>query len=420
MGGYYLVFGALTNIIKRNMLLKIYKLMAIVTMTVLAILLAGDAYAENREMSAAKHFINNTYETRIGILLSFSGGLEQWCQPIRQGMEIAASEHNDLDQHNTDQPDRYGFKLVFEDDLSVSKTPTLTAARRLLELHKVDLLFTWTPSLAPILVPLAKKAQTPLVVGAFDPRMELGGDVFAWGISYEALPREIAKLMYDRGARRLGLVMENDNWSQGFEKPFKHEASKLGANVVMTETISVGDVDTRALILKLKRAEVEGVLAPLFGEALHTFIKTARELRYEGLIHVGDGLFKADIDNLGSAAEGIYAAQIWLDNPELMGKFKAKYGKETDSLSLGLVAYGYDLIAHIRAAVARARATLKSSVSKEQRSPVNLSADRDLMAASLKGLSTQGYLGNISLDVPPRGVIASMVVVKNGEYALVD
>lgn len=402
------------------MLLKIYKRMASILIAVFAILSAGDVYAENREMSVAKHFTNNTHETRIGILLSLSGGLEQWCQPIRQGMEIAASEQNDLDQPHTDQPGRYGFKLVFEDDLSVSKTATLTAARRLLDLHTVALLYTWTPSLAPVLVPLAKKSQTPLVIGAFDPRIELGGYVFAGGTSYEALPRKIAKLMYDRGARRLGLVMESDTWSQGFEKIFKDEASKLGADVAVTETISDGKVDTRALILKLKRAGVEGILAPLFGEALHTFIKTAKELRYEGLIHVGDGLFKDDIDNLGSAAEGIYAAQLWLDNAELIGKFKAKFGKETDSLSLGLVAYGYDLIAHIRAAVTRARATLKISVGKEHRSPVNLSADRALMAASLKGLSTQGYLGNHSLDVPPRGVITSMVVVKNGEYALVD
>lgn len=44
---------------------------------------------------------------KIGILLSLSGGLEQWCNYIRQGVELAASEHS-----------RDEVQIVIEDDLS--------------------------------------------------------------------------------------------------------------------------------------------------------------------------------------------------------------------------------------------------------------------------------------------------------------
>ena len=41
----------------------------------------------------------------VGVILSLTGGLEQWCEPIRQGMELAASEATPSE-----------VRLIFEDD----------------------------------------------------------------------------------------------------------------------------------------------------------------------------------------------------------------------------------------------------------------------------------------------------------------
>ena len=57
---------------------------------------------------------------KVGMLLSLSGGLEQWCTYMRQGAEIAISEE-----------DSSLMQLVFEDDRSVDRRATLSAVNKL-------------------------------------------------------------------------------------------------------------------------------------------------------------------------------------------------------------------------------------------------------------------------------------------------
>jgi len=270
-----------------------------------------------------------------------------------------------------------------------------------------------------MLIPVANSSKTPLLVGAYDPRsIHFGDYVFAGGVNYQIMPREIAKFLVSRGGRRFGVVMEEDHWSHGFEEPFRDELAKLGVEHVLTETLPVETTDTRSLILRLKRAGVDGVLAPLFGETLHSFVRTARELKFEGSIHVADGAFEGDIRIIGPAAEGIYASQIWLENEELLTKFRDQFGRTANPLQLGLVAGGYDFVHHIGKAVddiARKRSEIQRSGQV-----LSLTDFRETLARSLMGSTSQGYLGTHSLSVPPLRALTSMVVVKNGQYRLVQ
>jgi ABC-type branched-subunit amino acid transport system substrate-binding protein len=101
----------------------------------------------------------------VGALLSLSGGLEQWCNYIKQGINLAASEEgNEV------------IKITYEDDRSIDLKSTVSAARKLIDHSKVDLLFSWSTAVVPVLVPLSKKNHLPLFIGGYDKRVANGGD----------------------------------------------------------------------------------------------------------------------------------------------------------------------------------------------------------------------------------------------------
>jgi ABC-type branched-subunit amino acid transport system substrate-binding protein len=332
---------------------------------------------------------------KIGVLLSLSGGLEQWCSYMRQGVDLAASEHESA-----------GVKILVEDDHSVEKRATLGAARRLLDVESVDALYTWTPSNVAILTPLAKKDRVPLIAGAYNEQVAKAGDyVFGAVVNNLLTPREIAQYFKARGAGRVGLVLAADDWSTSFEQPFRAEAGLLGLNVAYSATISPSETETRAIVTNLEQRHVDAVLAPLYGNALLSFIRRHREMKAESLINVGDGMFESDITALGGAAEGVTAMQVWLESPQLSEKVRKRFGETYDPLQLGLVASGYDLMAHLIRAAAELR--------KE-----GLPVTGENLNQLLKSFASNGYLGEHMLGAAPPRSGEPITVVEGGRYRL--
>ncbi len=334
-------------------------------------------------------------QLKIGVLLSLSGGLEQWCSYMRQGVELAASEH-----------EGEGVTVIVEDDHSVEKRATLGAARRLLDIESVDALYTWTPSSVAILTPLAKKHRVPLIAGAYNEQIAQAGDyVFGAVVNNLLTPREIARFFKARGAGRVGLVLAADDWSTSFEQPFRAEAGSLGLNVVYSATVSPSETETRAVITNLKQRHVDAVLAPLYGNALLSFIRRHREMKAEALINVGDGMFESDITALGGAAEGVTAMQLWVESPALSEKVRKRFGETYDPLQLGLVASGYDVMVHLIQAAAELR---------KEGLPVN----GENLNRLLKSFASSGYLGQHMLGAAPPGSGEQITVVEGGRYRL--
>lgn len=337
-------------------------------------------------------------EVKIGSLLSASGGLEQWCSYIQQGAEIAGRE---------DFPVK--ANIIYEDDHSLDKRITTTAAQRLVQVKKVDLLFTWTAAIAPVLSPIATKAKTPLVVGAYDIKIAHAGPyVFGGFVNYELLPREIAKFLVNKkGNKRLGMVLAQDEWSQNFEKPFRDEVEKLGGIIVFSETVQTTETDARSLIVRINKEKADAVLAPLYGPSLYAFLKEAHEMQYHGAIHVGDGMFEEDIKTVGTAAEGVYSSQIWIESEELSKKIKEAYGKDINPVQLGLVATGYDAMRHIQNGA-------KELIQEGK------TISRETLQQKLKTFRSVGYLGDQMYGAAPTHSGEVSLVVKDMKYVLAE
>lgn len=334
---------------------------------------------------------------KIGILLSLSGGLEQWCDYIRQGVELAASEHS-----------RDEVEIIIEDDLSLDRKASITAARKLIDRDSVQALFAWSLSNAPALSPIAQRAHVPLLVGASDKRIARAGDyVFGSIVNYQLMPRDVARFFKARGVRRAALVLATDDWSASYEVPFREEATRLGIDIVYSESITATETETRSIISALKQRKVEGVLAPLYGNALLSFIRRHREMKAQSLIQVGDGMFEGDIKTLGEAAEGVTAMQIWLESREFSEKVQKRFGAARDPLQLGVVAIGYDSIIHL----------IKAARDLRERG-VQVSGEN--LNQTLKTFKSIGYLGEYMLGAPPAKAGEQPTVVEAGRYKLAE
>lgn len=331
----------------------------------------------------------------IGVLLSLSGGLEQWCTYIKQGAELAASEEHEIKT-----------SLSIEDDRSVDKKASLSAAHKLTQVDSVDVMMSWTLSTVSVLSPLIKRSQTPLVIGAYDSRIHSAGPlVFGGIVNNQLVPRMIAQYFHAQGARRVALVLAADDWSGSFEAPFKDEAQRLGMTLVSSETILPDETETRSIVANLKKNRVDAVLAPLFGSSLLSFIRRAKELQLPSIINVGDGMFEGDIATLGALAEGVTAAQIWLESPELAAKVRSRFGSQANALQLGLVASGYDIVKHLQ----RAAVHIQKS---------GATVSRDTMQKTLQTFASSGYLGRHMLGAAPDHSGERIVVVRDGAYIL--
>lgn len=210
----------------------------------------------------------------------------------------------------------------------------------------------------------------------------------------------------NKGAKRLALLTMADDWSLSFAGPFKKTVESLGAELVFDETLSSTETSVGTVLLRLQQAKPDAVLAPLFGAALYDFLKKVKEMKFQGLIHVGDGMFEEDIKIAGQNAEGVYASQMWLESEELRSKYKKKFGGDVNALQMGLVASGYDLILHLAAL------TKKLAAEKKEISGANITEE-------LKTFRSQGYLGELHFGEAPKHGGEKMVVVKDGSYVLV-
>jgi ABC-type branched-subunit amino acid transport system substrate-binding protein len=327
-----------------------------------------------------------------------SGGLEQWCQPIREGIELAASESSDVN-----------VTPVFEDDRSADKASALSAVQKMIQVDNIDVLYSWTPSLLPVLEPLTAKAKLPYIVGAYDRRVGSGGpNVLSAFVNYDLVARDIASFFVEkRRALRIGMVLASDAWSEGFREPFQEEVIRLGGTIVFDEPIAPDEKDTRTIVLRMKRAHVDAVLAPLYGGALLAFLGDARRLGFSGLINVADGMFEEDILVAKGAAEGVYATQLWLESEQLSAKVTDRFGGRRDALQLGLVATGYDLVTHLRAAV--------GDIVSRGETPT-----RETIGKTLKNFASTGLLGPQMYGAPPAVAGDRLVVVRGGRYTLVN
>ena len=274
---------------------------------------------------------------KIGATLFLSNNdLSFLAEAMQQGIDIAVEEVNS-------QGGVLGKKIevVYEDDQFDSKL-SVSAAKKLTSIDKVDAALTGLVNTAKASGPVFEKAEIPLVV-LWDVNKELekiGDFVYGIGFSTEEAGQKMAQLLTKKGAKDVAVIRHQDEWSQLISDSFVEEFENLGGKITIDESLRLGETDFRTVLLKAKNADA--FFAPLVFD-LDILFKQAVELGYEGIMTTGDGMTQEVVELAEGAAEGVYFTQVDAEGKKfekLRKSFIAKYGSDSDLIIFS--ALGYD------------------------------------------------------------------------------
>jgi len=276
----------------------------------------------------------NNQPIKIGSILPLTGDFGSLGEEIKRGAEIAVEEARNRGEK---------FDYVLEDDQSQA-TGSVNAANKLVNIDKVNAVFTATVQQVKPIAPIFNQTQIPLLT-VWDSNNYLktaGPQIFTTGFSTEKAGEKMATYAFSTlKLKTIGIIFQKDEWSELIAQSFEAKFISLGGTVALKESAQTTQKDFRTLIAKTKSLNADGIYFPLLPTAAGPFLVQAKELGFKGKLMTADSFSQDDINIAKSSAEGVYVTTLHAENSvSLSEKYKTKYG--TEPFDIVFVSFGYD------------------------------------------------------------------------------
>lgn len=246
---------------------------------------------------------------KIGLTLPLSGRLAYVGKDIREGVQLAVKEAEDV-----------RFETIFEDNQHQAALAVGTA-KKLLDIDKVDVLVSLWDMADPI-APLAEKAKVPHLSIRWNPHIAERFDyTFTVESTYKSYVDKLVELFKAKHLTKVALLTEEgEGWILASD--YLHELAKTnGIEIVAEERYQSEVADFRALVLRILRKKPKIVL--LLSNPPNTEILTKR-IREANPDQELTGYF--EYTESPELYEGVifvsqFAAAPWFD-----AKFRKEYG----------------------------------------------------------------------------------------------
>jgi branched-chain amino acid transport system substrate-binding protein len=275
-------------------------------------------------------------EVRVGVIVSSTGPAASLGIPEKNTVALLPQTIG-------------GQKIVYTilDDAS-DTTAAVTAARKLIQDNKVDLIIgtTTTPaSLAMIdvvseaKVPMISLAASEAIIKPVDARRSW---VFKTPQTDAIMAAAIAAHMQQNKIKTVGYIGFNDAYGEGWLSELQKNAAARGIRVVAVEKYGRSDTSVTGQILKVLAAKPDAVLIGASGVPAVLPQKTLNDRGYTGKIYQTHGVANADFLRVGGkdvegailpAGPVLVAEQLASTNPNrrvglaYTQAYEARYGK---------------------------------------------------------------------------------------------
>lgn len=233
---------------------------------------------------------------KIGAILYLTGTeYSNVASEFKRGLELGIDE------------EKGPVELIIEDDHALPKN-SATAARKLLDVDKVDVIFVSEYIQARVVGPLAKRANTPMVViWESSPEIETINEysfgIGLWTPSAGGMPAQHA--IHTLKAKTASLIYDVTAWSTTVAKYFKEEFTRLGGTILLEEALPRGQSDFRSSLLKMKEKNADVLFAPVNDYPV-AFFKQLKQMGYNRPVLSSDQISQEFIDNANGAMENIF------------------------------------------------------------------------------------------------------------------
>jgi branched-chain amino acid transport system substrate-binding protein len=276
--------------------------------------------------------------------MSLTGDTANFGISSTNGIKMAADEWNTAGGINGKQ-----IELLVQDDRS-DASEAATIVTKFVTQDQVHAIIGEVASSRSIAAaPIAQNAHIPMLTpSSTNPEVTKKGDYifrscFIDPVQGAAIAQFGAKSL---GAKRAALMVDRkQDYSTGLEKVIRDVFTRLGGQIVLTQSYQSGDQDFNAQITDIKGANPDIVFVPGYYGDVGLFAKQARDKGLTVPLLGGDGWDSPSLYKIGGAAlNGCYFSNHYSpDDPDpLVQKFVSDYKSRYGTVPDALAATAYD------------------------------------------------------------------------------
>jgi len=287
-------------------------------------------------------------KVKIGVFMSMTGDTANFGISSVNGIKMAADEVNAAGGINGKQID-----LDVQDDRS-DPSEAATIVTKFVTQDSVNAILGEVASSRSIAAaPIAQNAKIPMLTpSSTNPEVTRKGDYifrscFIDPVQGAAIAQFAARTL---NAKRAGIMVDRKNdYSTGLEKFISQTFTKLGGQMVVTQSYAAGDQDFNAQITSIKGANPDVIFVPGYYGDVALFAKQARDKGITVPLVGGDGWDAKQLYEIGGKAiVGSFFSNHYspYDTDPQVQKFVNDYKARYNSIPDALAATAYDA-AHI-------------------------------------------------------------------------
>jgi len=283
-------------------------------------------------------------KVRIGVFMSLTGDTANFGISSTNGIKMAADEVNKAGGINGKQ-----IELLVQDDRSDASEAATIVTKFVTQDQVHAILGEVASSRSIAAAPIAQNAKIPMLTpSSTNPEVTRKGDYifrscFIDPVQGAAIAQFGAKTL---GAKRAALMVDRkQDYSTGLEKVIRDVFTRLGGQIVLTQSYQSGDQDFNAQITDIKGANPEIIFLPGYYGDVGLFAKQARDKGLTVPILGGDGWDSPSLYKIGGAAlNGCYFSNHYSpdDADPLVQKFVSDYKSRYGTVPDALAATAYD------------------------------------------------------------------------------
>src|SRR5688572_6553032 len=287
-------------------------------------------------------------KVRVGVFMSLTGSTANFGISSVNGIKMAADEVNKAGGLNGKT-----VELLVQDDRSDASEAATIVTKFVTQDEVHAILGEVASSRSIAAAPIAQNAKIPMLTpSSTNPEVTKKGDFifrscFIDPVQGAAIAQFAARTL---GAKRAAIMVDRKNdYSTGLEKVINEVFTRLGGQIVATQSFQEGDQDFNAQLTSLKGANPEVIFVPGYYNDVGLIAKQARDKGLTVPLIGGDGWDSAQLYAIGgSALNGSYFTNHYspFDSDPKVQKFVNDYKSKYNTTPDALAATAYDA-AHI-------------------------------------------------------------------------
>ncbi len=308
---------------------------SLISLTIIATLLAA---------SACQPSGGGSDKVRIGVFMSLTGDTANFGISSTNGIKMAADEVNATGGINGKQ-----IELLVQDDRSDASEAATIVTKFVTQDQVHAILGEVASSRSIAAAPIAQNAKIPMLTpSSTNPEVTKKGDYifrscFIDPVQGAAIAQFAARTL---NAKRGALMVDRKNdYSTGLEKVINDVFTRLGGQIVVTQSYQAADQDFNAQITSIKGANPDVIFVPGYYGDVGLFAKQARDKGITVPIVGGDGWDSPSLYQIGGTAlNGCYFSNHYSpdDADPLVQKFVNDYKSRFGTVPDALAATAYD------------------------------------------------------------------------------